>query len=190
MNLIILTLTFYLQLLITRVSTLPLPRSKKAKTLPTTKASFPRIPSGQNGINISYPALLYIRHTGKFVKVTSNEINALTTKEDKHAELLLTARGKLVWTKYGFQRGISIQGKYSKTFVCMNSTGRVSLKKIFNKQKCLFYMKIHKNGYYTFRLVSNEKRFLGFKQNGETKLGHKTEYHHKAAWMVMQIKHS
>lgn len=47
-------------------------------------------------------------------------------------------------------------------------------------------MRIHENGYYTFRWENNENHFLGFKKNGRTKLGHKTEYHHKAAWMMME----
>ncbi len=61
------------------------------------------------------------------------------------------------------------------------------LKKRLDESTCLFYMRIHNNGYSTFRLVSNQKWFLGFKKSGNTKLAHKTGYHHKAAWMVIEI---
>ena len=64
------------------------------------------------------------------------------------------------------------------------------LQKTFEERECMFYMRIRGNGYYTIRLVSNEKWFLGFKQNGDTKHGHVTKYHHKAAWFMVERSHN
>ncbi|XP_028398579.1 fibroblast growth factor 18-like [Dendronephthya gigantea] len=180
MNFIILIIAFYLQFLVTRVSTMPLAgstRTRSAKTISSKEEHLLRTALRRQK-RFSHQYFLYTFNTGQFVKVTSKEIHANSNKTDKYAELILTTTS--------IDGQLKIQGKHSKRYVCMNKTGRVISKKVYREKQCLFIMKMEDNGYTTFRLASNEKRYLGFKRNGYPRLGHETESHHKAALMMKE----
>ncbi|XP_046849250.1 fibroblast growth factor 18-like [Xenia sp. Carnegie-2017] len=160
---------------LTKVQTIPL---NVQRTVVKTSPSKEDIGARLKRANIPRTSLLYSRHTSKFVKVNGSKIHANANRNDAYAELILTTRG--------INGEQSIQGKKSKMFICMDKKGKIISMGTFKAQRCTFLHRINDDGYHTFRLLSNQRWFLGFKQNGRLKHGNKTSHDHKAAWLMME----